>query len=213
MNVALTRAKSSLFVIGNGPTLETCDDRWKTIVGDARDRGFFIDVSASLPIPSDRFRADRQYTPSTFSAEAPHPPKPKIKKEKEVPPSPVKATVPDGDAALPPRALAVENALKRKPSSDNSPAPHKDKERKRASLSGSNGQAQDKAPGGNVSIPSKPASINTNGQTNGHSRPPNGSSSRPPPPPSGPLPPAPPPAPPRKAEDVLFIKKKKVSPM
>lgn len=45
MNVALTRAKSSLFIIGNGPTLERTDDRWRTIVGDARERGFYADVS------------------------------------------------------------------------------------------------------------------------------------------------------------------------
>ena len=45
MNVALTRAKSSLFVIGNAPTLERSDEKWKIIVGDARDRGFLIDVS------------------------------------------------------------------------------------------------------------------------------------------------------------------------
>ncbi len=44
MNVALTRAKSSLFVIGNGPTLERSDERWRTIVGDARERGFFVNV-------------------------------------------------------------------------------------------------------------------------------------------------------------------------
>lgn len=44
MNVALTRAKSSLFVIGNAATLERSDAKWKTIVGDARDRGLLIDV-------------------------------------------------------------------------------------------------------------------------------------------------------------------------
>jgi senataxin len=44
MNVALTRAKSSLFVIGNAPTLERSDS-WKSIVKDARDRNFLVDVS------------------------------------------------------------------------------------------------------------------------------------------------------------------------
>lgn len=47
MNVALTRAKSSLFVIGNGATLERSDANWRTIVGDARERGFFINVGTS----------------------------------------------------------------------------------------------------------------------------------------------------------------------
>lgn len=51
MNVALTRAKSSLFVIGNAPTLERSDEKWKIIVGDARDRGFLIDVSLAISRP------------------------------------------------------------------------------------------------------------------------------------------------------------------
>lgn len=48
MNVALTRAKSSLFVIGNGPTLERTDERWKIIINDARERGFYIDVGCDV---------------------------------------------------------------------------------------------------------------------------------------------------------------------
>ena len=47
MNVALTRAKSSLWVIGNGSTLERSDEKWKIIVNDARERGFYIDVRRS----------------------------------------------------------------------------------------------------------------------------------------------------------------------
>ncbi len=48
MNVALTRAKSSLFVFGNAQTLERCNDKWKTIVGNARQRGFFVEVGSAV---------------------------------------------------------------------------------------------------------------------------------------------------------------------
>ncbi|KAF8645168.1 hypothetical protein AX16_007996 [Volvariella volvacea WC 439] len=44
MNVALTRAKSSLFILGNAPTLERSDDVWRKIVGDARSRGSMFDI-------------------------------------------------------------------------------------------------------------------------------------------------------------------------
>lgn len=45
MNVALTRAKSSLFVLGNAATLERSDAKWNSIVNDARDRNLLVDVS------------------------------------------------------------------------------------------------------------------------------------------------------------------------
>ena len=47
MNVALTRARASLFVLGHCPTLERSDKTWKDIVTDARERGCLIEVSAS----------------------------------------------------------------------------------------------------------------------------------------------------------------------
>jgi hypothetical protein len=48
MNVALTRAKSSLFILGNSATLERSDDNWRAIVDDARQRSFLLDVSLIL---------------------------------------------------------------------------------------------------------------------------------------------------------------------
>lgn len=45
MNVALTRSKSSLYILGHAPTLERSNHVWQRIVKDARDRDCFIDVS------------------------------------------------------------------------------------------------------------------------------------------------------------------------
>lgn len=45
MNVALTRAKASVFVLGNAATLERSDLNWKQIVRDARERSLLVDVS------------------------------------------------------------------------------------------------------------------------------------------------------------------------
>ncbi|KAI0754949.1 SEN1 N terminal-domain-containing protein [Daedaleopsis nitida] len=42
MNVALTRAKASLFVLGNAPTLERSDDIWRKIVDNARTRSCLV---------------------------------------------------------------------------------------------------------------------------------------------------------------------------
>ncbi|KAF9516494.1 hypothetical protein BS47DRAFT_1483978 [Hydnum rufescens UP504] len=45
MNVAMTRAKTSLFVLGNASTLERSDEVWAKIVQDARDRRHLMTVS------------------------------------------------------------------------------------------------------------------------------------------------------------------------
>ncbi|EIN12594.1 hypothetical protein PUNSTDRAFT_118369 [Punctularia strigosozonata HHB-11173 SS5] len=47
MNVALTRARSSLFVLGHSPTLENGDKTWSKIVNDARSRSCHIDVDVN----------------------------------------------------------------------------------------------------------------------------------------------------------------------
>ncbi|KAF8798795.1 hypothetical protein BYT27DRAFT_6878132 [Phlegmacium glaucopus] len=44
MNVALTRAKSSLFILGNAATLERSDATWRQIIEDARSSSSLVDV-------------------------------------------------------------------------------------------------------------------------------------------------------------------------
>jgi len=48
MNVALTRARASLFVLGHCPTLERSDKNWKDIISDARERGCLIEADVDL---------------------------------------------------------------------------------------------------------------------------------------------------------------------
>jgi senataxin len=48
MNVALTRSRSSLFILGHAATLERCNQTWKTVVEDARTRGYLIKVSQAV---------------------------------------------------------------------------------------------------------------------------------------------------------------------
>jgi senataxin len=45
MNVAITRARSSLFILGHAATLERSDGQWKAIVQDARERQMLLTVS------------------------------------------------------------------------------------------------------------------------------------------------------------------------
>jgi senataxin len=51
MNVAITRAKSSLYVIGNDNTLESNSD-WKDFVEHVKSHGSFIEVVSSSPSSS-----------------------------------------------------------------------------------------------------------------------------------------------------------------
>ena len=45
MNVAMTRAKSSLFILGHAATLERSDETWREIVGNTRARSLLLEVS------------------------------------------------------------------------------------------------------------------------------------------------------------------------
>jgi len=44
MNVAITRARSSLFILGHAATLQRSNDVWHNIVQDAKSREFLVDV-------------------------------------------------------------------------------------------------------------------------------------------------------------------------
>lgn len=48
LNVSITRARSSLFILGHAATLQRSDDTWKYIVEDARSRSALIDVRGFL---------------------------------------------------------------------------------------------------------------------------------------------------------------------
>ncbi|KAF9046447.1 SEN1 N terminal-domain-containing protein [Panaeolus papilionaceus] len=80
MNVALTRAKSSLFILGNAATLERSDNTWRQIVQDARSRSSLIEV-----IDASYFA---KYTShSGTRREGAPPPKKKIKVTSDTPSS------------------------------------------------------------------------------------------------------------------------------
>ncbi|KZV98838.1 hypothetical protein EXIGLDRAFT_763074 [Exidia glandulosa HHB12029] len=83
LNVSITRARSSLFILGHAATLHRSDQTWKTIVDDARARSLLVDVErntfsstgtmqavANVPSTSGR---PRTATPS-LKRQAPAPP-------------------------------------------------------------------------------------------------------------------------------------------
>ncbi|KAI5986161.1 SEN1 N terminal-domain-containing protein [Pisolithus albus] len=78
MNVALTRAKSSLFILGNAPTLERSNQDWREIVGNARSRGVLTDVDVSFftepsTVPPAQAKVQTQVTKSVKPPSGPPP--------------------------------------------------------------------------------------------------------------------------------------------
>ncbi|TVU16035.1 hypothetical protein EJB05_39582 [Eragrostis curvula] len=49
-NVALTRAKHCLWIVGNGATLSNSNSVWQKIIKDAQDRGCFFDVNGDTDL-------------------------------------------------------------------------------------------------------------------------------------------------------------------
>ncbi|KAG6910679.1 hypothetical protein DXG01_008723 [Tephrocybe rancida] len=93
MNVALTRAKSSLFILGNAPTLERSDENWRSIITDARTRSSLVNVSLSATL-LDTGANCGQTDPSFFTTSAavhtvPPPPTPMKPSRSVVPPAPL----------------------------------------------------------------------------------------------------------------------------
>ncbi|KAL1693704.1 SEN1 N terminal-domain-containing protein [Schizophyllum commune] len=83
MNVALTRAKSSLFILGHADTLSRSDETWKQIVADAKERKLMTDVDVSyftapitqtsVPKTPTKKAAPRSRVTSQNAASAPPP--------------------------------------------------------------------------------------------------------------------------------------------
>ncbi|KXN93410.1 hypothetical protein AN958_00334, partial [Leucoagaricus sp. SymC.cos] len=80
MNVALTRAKSSLFILGNSATLERSDNYWAAIIDDARSRSCLVDVDHTYftkPFPAPELNRKLPKTASKVATKLlPNPPVP-----------------------------------------------------------------------------------------------------------------------------------------
>ncbi|ORX36373.1 SEN1 N terminal-domain-containing protein [Kockovaella imperatae] len=211
MNVALTRAKSSLFILGNGATLERSDQRWNTIISDARDRGFFVNYTSATfaPAPAPALHTNvsgtrkektkLKRTASDMSLDD-SPDKEvssmsnvyrKVSKRKSPAPSPVKS---ESSSMRPPAGLSP---AKRKSSSE-SISNKKNRDPKPAKSHSSDFEGRDKA--SDVAQPVKSAPlINATPKAVPIPRPP----------PPRPFPQAPTMAKPRPPEETMFIKKKK----
>lgn len=80
MNVALTRARSSLFIIGHAPTLRRSDNTWKQIVENAESREHMNDADVTF------FTKPSQLTTEILSSTSvPRPTKAKVSVEEPLP--------------------------------------------------------------------------------------------------------------------------------
>ncbi|KAJ6508793.1 SEN1 N terminal-domain-containing protein [Mycena sanguinolenta] len=109
MNVALTRAKSSLFILGNSPTLSRVSEIWKSIVADARSRQALAEVDVGY------FTA-----PSTITRQ-PSSPKPKVPAPVAQPPPSNLATPREMKAAVDQRRTVAQPPLPPLPAPPPSP--------------------------------------------------------------------------------------------
>ncbi|KAF8443044.1 SEN1 N terminal-domain-containing protein [Boletus edulis BED1] len=102
MNVALTRAKSSLFILGNTATLERSDADWKEIVNNARTRSLLTDADVSYFTEPTHVQSARPASPTKASKQ-----RPVLK-----PPEPVDLVTPQ----------SMAESVRAKPQSQNAPS-------------------------------------------------------------------------------------------
>ncbi|KAI0720479.1 SEN1 N terminal-domain-containing protein [Cerioporus squamosus] len=111
MNVALTRAKASLFVLGNASTLERSDDIWRKIVENARSRSCLI-------------KADPGYftAPASYNKAPVQPPK-RAKPPSAAPPPPLDLATPREFKSLANRSNDPASASSNAPTPNSPNAP------------------------------------------------------------------------------------------
>ncbi|VDC00771.1 unnamed protein product [Peniophora sp. CBMAI 1063] len=111
LNVAITRAKSSLFILGHAPTLERSDENWRHMVQDARSRQLFTDVDGSY------FTASGPPKARPSSKAVPPPPPPPLPKP-DVPLVPAGSSMP---ALMTPSQMRTKSSQGSIPSAPSAP--------------------------------------------------------------------------------------------
>ncbi|KAG1818441.1 SEN1 N terminal-domain-containing protein [Suillus subaureus] len=115
MNVAITRARSSLFILGHAPTLERSDENWRKIVQDARERSLFTEADVS-------FFTTQAINPQVRRPLSP--PKPKKQPVVTLPPKPDDLVTPKSfaESSCRPPSSKPSQTIEEQPSMKDSPA-------------------------------------------------------------------------------------------
>ncbi|KAG2155818.1 SEN1 N terminal-domain-containing protein [Suillus bovinus] len=115
MNVAITRARSSLFILGHAPTLERSDENWRKIVQDARERSLLTEADIS-------FFTTQAVNPAV--RRPPSPPKPKKQPVVTLPPRPDDLVTPKSftESSRRPPSSKPSQTIEEQPSMKDPPA-------------------------------------------------------------------------------------------
>ncbi|KAG2101040.1 SEN1 N terminal-domain-containing protein [Suillus discolor] len=115
MNVAITRARSSLFILGHAPTLERSDENWRNIVQDARERSLLTEADVG-------FFTTQAVNPQV--RRPPSPPKPKKQPVVTLPPRPDDLVTPKSfaESSRRPPSSKPSQTIEEQPSMKDPPA-------------------------------------------------------------------------------------------